>query len=36
MPMRRLFLSAALLSWAVTISATDVLMQGVDTERTGG
>jgi len=33
--MRRLFLSAALLSWAVTISATDVLMQGVDTERTG-
>ena len=31
----RLFLSAALFSCAATLSATDVLMEGVDTERTG-
>ena len=31
----RLFLLAALFSWAATLSATDVLMEGVDTERTG-
>src|SRR5688572_6203247 len=35
MSMRRLLLSAALFSWAATLSATDVLMEGVDTERTG-
>jgi outer membrane protein assembly factor BamB len=31
----RLFVLAALFSCAVTVSATDVLMEGVDTERTG-
>src|SRR5687767_12765879 len=31
----RLFLLAALFSGAATLSATDVLMEGVDTERTG-
>ena len=33
--MRRLWLAAALLSCAATLSATDVLMEGVDTQRTG-
>ena len=31
----RLFLLVALFSWAAMLSATDVLMEGVDTERTG-
>ena len=35
MSMRRLFLAALLLSGAATLSATDVLMEGVDTARTG-
>ena len=33
--MRRLLLSAALFSCAATLSATDILMEGVDTQRTG-
>ena len=35
MSMRRLFVSALLLSSVATLSATDVLMEGVDTARTG-
>ena len=35
MSIRRLFVSALLLSGAATLSATDVLMEGVDTARTG-
>ena len=35
MPTRRLLMSALLLSGAVTLSATDILMEGVDTARTG-
>ncbi len=35
MHVARLVLLAALFSWAATLSATDVLMEGVDTERTG-
>ena len=35
MHVRRLFLSIALCLWAATLSATDVLMEGADTERTG-
>jgi len=33
--MRKLLLSAVLFSCAVTLSATDILMEGVDTQRTG-